>query len=304
MSTVTIVVPAFNAGKTLKDTLNSILAQTYTDWDLIVVDDGSQDDTFSIAEEYSMNDERIHTIHQENKGSAGAYNTGISAAETTWICICSADDLLMPDHLETVAKAIERSEGDAVFTTSGARYLQPDGSMIIDPVEPLDDSYHEEFPRDVARRGLYGVGAVYKKEMFEKLGGYTEHIYSEDHDLWLRAFAAGYRFLHIYSSTTIYRISATQKSADNDRVIKSQEEIVNKVLAGDIESDEVRRGIIEGAALRKAETDAYYASLDAKASKFNLGVIKSKIKRGPKIVTAPLGVLYRFARRVVRGGHS
>lgn len=298
MLPVTVVIPAYNAVQTLEDTLDSVLAQSYPNWKLIIVNDGSKDNTLQLAQEYAKKDERIRVIHQENQGSAGAYNTGVTAAETEWICICSADDLLMPNHLGIVMTAIEKNPKYDIFTTSGARYLLPSGDIKMEPTDPLDASFHEECVFDVARRGLYGVGATYRKAMFEMLGGYTQHIYSEDHDFWLRAFAADYKFMHIYLSTTIYRISDSQKSADNDKVIKSQEEIVRRVLSCDIKNEEIRQGLIEGAALRKAETDAYYEYRDMKGCELAIRRLKSSINNGPRIFSALSRAVYHCSKRI------
>src|SRR5258708_1668380 len=94
-----VVVPAYGAAMTLPETLDAILSQTFTDWECVVVDDGSTDETLRIANEFAARDRRIRAIHQENKGTAGAYNTGVGAARGQLIVICSADDVLLPEHL-------------------------------------------------------------------------------------------------------------------------------------------------------------------------------------------------------------
>ena len=105
--------------------------------------------------------------------------------------------------------------------------------------------------------------------------------------------------MHIYSSTSIFRISDNQKSADNDRVIKSQEEIVARVLAGKFENEDIKKELIEGAAARKAETDAYYEYINLKGFKLFTIRLKSRINNCPKVVSLPLRWTYHLVKKVM-----
>ena len=96
--TASIVVPAYNVEATIAETLNSLLAQTYTDMEIIVVDDGSSDRTTEIVAEFD--DPRIRLVSQRNRGLAGAHNTGIFEAAGDFIGFCDADDLWLPEKLE------------------------------------------------------------------------------------------------------------------------------------------------------------------------------------------------------------
>lgn len=97
-----IIVPAYNTGDTIRRCLDSILAQGYGAWELIVVDDGSQDSTSGIIDEYAQKDERIHAIHVSNGGVAKARNIGIENATGEYVMFVDSDDWIEPDYLEQV----------------------------------------------------------------------------------------------------------------------------------------------------------------------------------------------------------
>lgn len=97
-----IIVPAYNTGDTIRKCLDSILAQNYRAWELIVVDDGSNDSTSVIIDEYAQTDERIHAIHVSNGGVAKARNIGIDNARGEYIMFIDSDDWIEPDYLEQV----------------------------------------------------------------------------------------------------------------------------------------------------------------------------------------------------------
>ena len=103
MPRFSVVVPAYNAESTLAETLDAIIAQTFADWECVVVDDGSTDGTLSLATGYAEKDSRVRVLHQGNQGSAGAYNTGVRAASGQFVVMCSADDILLPEHLSEMS---------------------------------------------------------------------------------------------------------------------------------------------------------------------------------------------------------
>lgn len=116
---VSIIVPVYNAGIYIEKTVNSVCAQTYTDWELILVDDQSKDNTLAVVKSYldTKGDERIRLIEKEsNEGAAAARNTGIDAAEGRYIAFLDADDLWMPDKLEKELAFMQEKQAAFVFT--------------------------------------------------------------------------------------------------------------------------------------------------------------------------------------------
>lgn len=228
MARFSVVVPAYNAQATLAETLDAIVGQTHREWECVVVDDGSTDDTFNIAELYVREDTRFRVLHQENRGSAGAYNTGVAAAGLEWICICSADDVLLPQHLSTMASVIEANPQSDIISCDGY-YWMPDGTRkpVYASEEPEMRSWSLE---DVLHSCFFSVGACYRRRLFELVGGYPEGAYGEDFAFWLQALAHGAKHLYMPEPLSLHRISATQKSADLRRAFESDIESIRLVV--------------------------------------------------------------------------
>ncbi|MBQ3478260.1 MAG: glycosyltransferase family 2 protein [Clostridia bacterium] len=133
---VSIITPCYNGGRFIADTIESVLGQTYAQWEMIVVDDGSADDTPQIAERYAARDSRIQLIRQQNAGTAHARNTGMKQAKGRYIALLDADDLWEPDFLEKQL-AFMRKTG-AVCVCSAYRHIDENGREIQHPTVPLD----------------------------------------------------------------------------------------------------------------------------------------------------------------------
>jgi len=102
---ISVVIPCYNSSETIDQTLESIYAQTYREFDIVVVNDGSRDDTGRVLAKHR---DRIKYVYQDNAGVSAARNTGVRAAEGDWIALCDADDLWASDKLEVVAEVIGR----------------------------------------------------------------------------------------------------------------------------------------------------------------------------------------------------
>ena len=110
---ISIIVPFHNAGDTLEACLKSVSGQSFGDWELILVDDGSPDDSGKLCDHYSEADERIRVFHQENKGVSEARNAGLTQASGEYVCFLDCDDELYPDMLEKYLELIRQYNADA-----------------------------------------------------------------------------------------------------------------------------------------------------------------------------------------------
>lgn len=111
----TIVIPAYNAEKAICRMLDSVISQTYQNWELIVVNDGSKDGTLGVLRDYCSRDSRIHYIDKENEGAGSSRMKGISQAKGKYICLVDADDKLLPNYLERLVTEMELSGADMVW---------------------------------------------------------------------------------------------------------------------------------------------------------------------------------------------
>lgn len=114
---ISLIIPVYNVEKYLKRCLDSVLAQTFKDFEAICVDDGSQDSSHEILTDYAMRDKRIRIYTQENKGLSGARNTGLDAASGEWITFLDSDDFLPAHALETFMRVAEES-GESVVVSA------------------------------------------------------------------------------------------------------------------------------------------------------------------------------------------
>ena len=111
---ISVIIPIYNVEKYLHRCIESVLAQTFTDFELILVDDGSLDDCGRICDEYAKIDNRIFTIHKENGGVSKARNIALDFATGEYICFCDSDDYIQKDYLETLYNALIETKSDCV----------------------------------------------------------------------------------------------------------------------------------------------------------------------------------------------
>lgn len=125
--TVSVIVPVYNVEKYLRQCLDSILAQTFTDFELLLIDDGSPDTSGTICDEYASRDPRVRVFHQPNSGVSAARNVGIEQSKGELICFVDSDDWVEPNYCQTIVDSI----GDAEMLIFGTADVYPDGSRII-----------------------------------------------------------------------------------------------------------------------------------------------------------------------------
>lgn len=112
MSKISIIVPIYQTEKYINFCLDSILAQTFTDWECILVDDGSYDKSGAICDKYAINDPRFRVIHKKNEGVSSARNAALEVAKSPWITFADSDDVLHPDTFSTCIEIVENNHLD------------------------------------------------------------------------------------------------------------------------------------------------------------------------------------------------
>lgn len=240
MPFASIVVPAFNATATLPMTLRSLIAQSYRDMEIVIVDDGSTDDTAGMAAEFAARDRRIRTVSQANRGLAGARNSGIHAARGEVIGFCDADDLWAPGKL--AAHVAHLNAAPQV----GISYS---GSALIDAEGLLTG--HAQKPRlravtaaHVFRRNPVGNGSapVIRRAALQSLA-WRPHFeksrdwvfdesfrQSEDIECWLRlCLTTDWVLEGVPGLLTSYRVNPGGLSANTAAQLASWERMVDKL---------------------------------------------------------------------------
>ena len=182
---VSIVMPCYNGEDFIKETIDSVLKQTYTNWELLVIDDGSKDDSPSIVNKYASDDSRIKLIKQQNAGSAVARNNGIRHSKGQFLALLDSDDIWLPDFLESQIRFI-RQKG-AVCVCSSYSRIDEQSNDILKPVmsKPIITSKDMQSIDYVGcLTGLYDqskYGKVYLKEELNSL--------LDDYAFWISVIA-------------------------------------------------------------------------------------------------------------------
>lgn len=248
-----VVVPAYNAMATLLETLQCIRRQEFPDWECIVVDDGSTDDTPCIVESLRERDPRFVLVRQSNTGTAGAYNAGVHAAKAELIAICSSDDLLLSSHLRVMNELVARNPDYEIYSSNGEYLWHETG--VRRTVYSTDEWARERSLsfEEVVNSCFYGVGAVFRRKAHDLAGGYRVDAHAEDYDFWLRAMARGARHLYTPEVLSVYRISAFQKSAGEAALWASYIEVLEHLLETEDLEPEQRDAVLRKIPATRAE---------------------------------------------------
>ncbi len=196
-----VVIPLFNKESYIKNTLKSVLLQDFADFEIIVINDGSTDDSEKIVKEIS--DARIRLISQPNQGVSHARNTGIKHAEGKIIVFLDADDFWYPTHLSEIYQLYQNFPDACLFAT--AYEIEYTGGLTKDFVlnkEPGSFLLHPYYKYSVDFPLFYTSNFAVKKNVFEREKDFKEHIHAEDTELFLRL---GYFFPLAYSKKITMR---------------------------------------------------------------------------------------------------
>jgi glycosyltransferase involved in cell wall biosynthesis len=232
MPRVSVIIPAHNAAATLAETLDSVFAQTYTDWEAIVADDASTDNTAAIAAAYRP---RVSCVRTErNLGIGGARNLSIAQATGELIALLDADDFWLPEYLERqVARyddAVARGENVGVVCCD-AYELDPRGRRTHTYSE-RGGWVAEVTLTTLLRDNTIFVSAIAPRAVVQELGGFsTDCLGTEDYDLWLRIVETGRVVVVAREPLAVYRVSDTSISTNVAGMSRATQTVYRNALA-------------------------------------------------------------------------
>ena len=210
MPLISVVIPVYNNETTIQETIESVLSQSFSDLELIVINDGSQDSTLKIVS--SILDPRLKVFSYPNAGLAATRNRGVSHASGEYISFIDADDLWTPDKLEAQFKALQVNPQAAVayswtdWIDESGQFLRPGGHISVN-----GDVFATLLVRDFVESGS---NPLIRAEALAEVGGFDESLPAvEDWDMWLR-LAAGYEFVCVSSPQILYRVSSSSMSSN------------------------------------------------------------------------------------------
>jgi peptidoglycan/xylan/chitin deacetylase (PgdA/CDA1 family)/GT2 family glycosyltransferase len=228
---ISIVIPARNAAATLAETLDSVLAQTIGDWEAIIVDDGSTDETAAITASYAARDPRFCGITGPGKGVGNARNLGIAAARGKYLHFLDADDWNDPSFYEKLLNALRTHPGAAIAYCGYCRIMP--GGGVTEPYRMPDmaDGPFEDF----ARGCPVAIHAVLvERELIVRLGGFDISLGNcEDWDLWQRVSRFPGKWILVDEGLAFYRTDGTSLSRNVEWLLANSRIILKRGFEGD-----------------------------------------------------------------------
>lgn len=236
MPTVSVIIPTYNSARYIREAIDSVLGQTYGDYEIIVVDDGSTDNTAEIIQPYR---DRITYIYQSNQKLPVARNTGIAASSGQYLAFLDSDDLFLPHKLATQAGVLDERP-DIGLVAGGYQYVDENGRLIKEhkswinrPVIDLET---------IITGGLVPpVAVLLRRSWFNQVGGFDpQMIHSEDMDLWFRLALAGCPMTWSPSIVSQYRLHLTNQSRSHAEQYSYYRRALERAFSNDKMPDQLR----------------------------------------------------------------
>lgn len=239
---ISVVIPLYNKEQSITATIQSVLAQTYTDYEIVIVDDGSMDNSLRVVQERvsELENERVRVIHQENAGVSAARNKGILEAKGEYIAFLDADDLWAPNYLATLAALIADFPNAGLYSLGYVEMKDDQGSMNDRKNIPFQRGWVSH-PWQM-RKGLWTGSVAASRDRLLKLGLFdTRMTHGEDLDMWWRLILDG-GLVEDSTCCAFYRLDAENRAMD--KVIPLEKHIpyyMDKFAAARAENSEFRR---------------------------------------------------------------
>lgn len=215
MIKVSIVLPSYNGARFLAQSLESIINQTFTDWELIIVDDCSTDNTYEIAKSYTDKDPRITVIHNEtNKKLPASLNVGFAHARGKYFTWTSDDNVAKPNWLSVLVDYLDKNP-DVDMVSADMDYIDENGNLFFNP-------RHKRNIFALPYISNVGAAFMYRRAIAEKIGGYDESAFcAEDYDYWCRIALSG-NLAYIPDNIYQYRIQSNSLTSLYDKKVKEK----------------------------------------------------------------------------------
>jgi glycosyltransferase involved in cell wall biosynthesis len=222
MPKVDVIIPAYNAARFLPAALESVMTQTFTDWRILLVDDGSTDHTAAIAAQFKPRmGAKLMYIKQENRGLPAARNSAIRRSSAEFLALLDADDVWLPDRLAHSLQRFDRAEVGLVYGFISR--IDIDGNLLSTHDTMLQHAEGRIAPSIYMRTiDLPCPTVTFRRECIDLVGGFDESMRAtEDRDLWLR-IAQYYEVARVPKVIALYRISPGAMTSDTERMFHAQ----------------------------------------------------------------------------------
>lgn len=216
---VSVIIPVYNMEAFLAEAIDSVLASTYPNFEIIIIDDGSTDQSPVIAETYRAKDQRIRFYRQPNRGVSAARNLGLENAKGEFVLPVDADDKISKYYLEAAAKVLIQRPQVKIVTCEYECFGEKQGKGKYRP-------YHRKL---LARKNVINNCSMFRREDALKVGGYCEEIIGrEDWELWISVLKNGGEVVHLPEIGFYYRIRANSKRISDRKLKKHIIDVLNR----------------------------------------------------------------------------
>lgn len=220
---VSVIMPAYNAEKYIGEAIASVCAQTYENWELLILDDGSADRTVEIAESYAQQDARIQVLcNPQNMGVARTRNRGFDLAQGEWIALLDSDDRWRAQKLEKQLAVARSSDADIVYCSYAM--IDENGCHLSDFIVPETTSYDA-----MLRESVLSCSTVLLRQLILREHHFSAEHYHEDYALWLELMRFGYRAVACREILVDYRVVNGSRSSNKFKSAKYRWEIYRDV---------------------------------------------------------------------------
>ncbi len=227
MSIISIIIPIYNGERTIRKTIESVLNQTFADFEVIAINDGSEDSTLEIIN--SIPDSRLKVFSYPNAGVAASRNRGLALATGDYISFIDADDLWTPDKLEAQFKALQANPQAAVayswtaWIDESGQFLRPGGNITVN-----GSAYEKLLLRDFVESGS---NPLIRRQALAEVGSFDQSVTpAEDWDMWLR-LAAHYEFVTVPAAQILYRVYPSSASFNVWKMETASLKVIEKAFA-------------------------------------------------------------------------
>lgn len=217
MELVSIIMAAYNAAETIEKAVLSVITQTYQNWELLIIDDCSRDDTMRIMREYAGIDNRIRVfVNESNLGVSRTRKRGLHEAKGQWIAILDSDDAWEADKLEKQMALLTNTETDLVYT--GSAFMDNSGKRLNWILHVPDTMTY----RDLLKQNrMSNSSIIVRKELYQQYYVTGDYMH-EDYAIWLQMLRAGHVVSGIDEPLLIYRLANSSKTSNKLKSARMQ----------------------------------------------------------------------------------
>ncbi len=222
---VTIAVPAYNHGRYITECLEAAAAQTWPDLDLVVIDDGSRDDTFARIKVFAAGHRKrfrhLHAVTRPNKGLAATYNDVFRASQTDWVCPTGSDDVMYPERVATLMQAVrDWDEPQLALVCGRIDWIDGEGQPMPHPPlrYPAPGVHRDAFLGLILSQPVPGPVSMLRRDAVFEAGGFDERLPFEDWSMWLE-LSVRHPVGFIKATLGAYRRHGANQSGDNALIL-------------------------------------------------------------------------------------